>query len=146
MRALPPDTLARPIDGGWTSLRDVLFHIAAGWDGWLRDRVGADDPLDETPESMATWGDLERVRVKVRGWLRSVIEQTPDDVLQAKADPMGEGALAGTLVSVSDVLTHILMHERGHHGDVTTALSQLGATIPPMDYLVYEWFRQQRTR
>jgi uncharacterized damage-inducible protein DinB len=122
----------------------VLFHVAAGWDGWLRDRLGLDDPLDATPESLATWDDAQALRTKVRGWLRRVIDETPDNVLAAKTEPMGEGALASTLVSAADVLTHILLHERGHHGDVTTALSQLGAQIGPSDFLVYEWFRQQR--
>jgi uncharacterized damage-inducible protein DinB len=146
LKTLPPDALARPLDTGWPTLRDVLFHVAAGWDGWLRDRLGLDDPLDATPESLATWDDAQALRAKVRGWLRRVIDEAPDDVLRAKTDPMGEGALATTLVSPADVLTHILLHERGHHGDVTTALSQLGAQIGPSDFLVYEWFRQQRVK
>ena len=46
----------------------------------------------------------------------------------------------------ADILGHILLHERGHHGDVTTMLSQLGATPPNIDYLTYVFFRTRQTQ
>jgi uncharacterized damage-inducible protein DinB len=142
VRALPADAFTSTVPGsGWPSLRHALFHLAGGWDEWLRDRAGADDPLDLVPESIASWDELQGHREKVRGWLQRVLDETSDDDLSARTFETGEGA-AAIKSSVGDILTHILMHERGHHGDISTILSQLGAGSPNIDYFVYLWFQQ----
>ncbi|MEX2225861.1 MAG: DinB family protein [Dehalococcoidia bacterium] len=46
-------------------------------------------------------------------------------------------------VSKADLLAHILLHERGHHGDVTSVLAQIRADPPAVDYLVYQFFKRQ---
>jgi uncharacterized damage-inducible protein DinB len=140
LAALAPDAFTQPIpDSGWQTLAGLLFHIALGWDDWLRDRVGVDDPLDATPESITSWDDLRPHRERVRGWLRRVIDETSDHDLPERSIER-----PGTRVSVADILTHILLHERGHHGDVSTLLARLGATPPTSDYLVYVFFRNRR--
>jgi uncharacterized damage-inducible protein DinB len=139
---LPHDAFTARIPGsGWGSLRDALFHLAGGWDGWLRDRAGADDSLDLVAESIASWDDLQLHRLKVRGWLQRVLDDTSDEALRARTFETGEGA-AAIKSSVGDILTHILLHERGHHGDISTLLSQLGGAAPNVDYFVYVWFQQ----
>jgi uncharacterized damage-inducible protein DinB len=145
VRALPADALARPIPGsGWPALRNVLFHIAGGWDSWLRDRLGLEDALDVASESIRTWDQLEAHRTKVRGWLRRVIDETSDDDLAAPTDLFAAGTPAETRVSPGQILAHIILHERGHHGDVTTLLAALGATPPAVDYLTYVFFKQRK--
>jgi uncharacterized damage-inducible protein DinB len=113
------------------------------WDEWLRDRLDLADPLNATPESVASWDDLQPHRQRTRGWLRRVIDETPDDRLHERAEPMLEGTPAEMRVTRAELLSHILLHERGHHGDVTTLLSRLGATPPGIDYLTYVFFRQR---
>jgi uncharacterized damage-inducible protein DinB len=141
---LPRDALSRAVEGSeWPALRNVLFHIAGAWDGYLRDRLGLDDPLEARPEDVASWDDLQRHRDKTRAWLRRVIDETSDAEMLSD-EPMGEGRLADVRVTLWEVLSHILLHERGHHGDVTTLLSQLGATPPPVDYLTYVFFKKRR--
>jgi uncharacterized damage-inducible protein DinB len=142
---LPADALSRPVEGSeWPALRNALFHIACAWDGWLRDRLGADDPLDATPDDISSWEDLQLHRDRTRDWLRRVIDETPDDALAAETEVMFAGTAPEMNVSVGAVLTHILLHERGHHGDVTTLFSQLGATPPGIDYLTYLFFKKRR--
>lgn len=144
LATLPPDVLSQPIpDAGWPALRDVFFHIALAWDGWLRDYLGIDDPLDATPESLSSWDDVQVHREKIRGWLRRLIDDTSEDDLHARTLTVGEGPTAMP-ASVADVAMHLLLHERGHHGDVTTLLAQLGVPPPPTDYLVYRFFKQRR--
>lgn len=141
IRALPPDALTRPLDGsGWTDLRHALFHVAAGWDSWLRDRCADDNPLAEKPGDMTKWADIEAIRDRTRGWLHRVIDETPDADLNARTTSVLDRARTPMPASVADVLAHILLHERGHHGDVTTLLVRLGASPAGTDYLVYRWF------
>jgi uncharacterized damage-inducible protein DinB len=147
LRRLPSDAIARPVPGSdWPALRNVLFHAATSWDNWLRDRLGYDDPLDATSETVTSWDELKEHRERTRGWLRRVIDETPEDALQAVEQPMWQGTAAEMTVSVADILGHILLHERGHHGDVTTMLSQLGATPPSVDYLTYVFFKQRKAQ
>jgi uncharacterized damage-inducible protein DinB len=43
----------------------------------------------------------------------------------------------------TDVLAHLLLHERGHHGDISTLFSSMGVEMPSMDYGVYLYFKRQ---
>ena len=142
VRGLPSSALAQPVPGsGWPALRNVLFHIAGGWDGWLRDRLGLDDLLDAQVEGIETWEQLQAMRQKTRGWLRRVLDETPDAELPA-AVPL-EGSRVEMRASPADIIAHILLHERGHHGDVSTLLAALGAEPPSIDYLAYMFFQQR---
>jgi uncharacterized damage-inducible protein DinB len=139
VRALSPDALTHPLEhSGWATLREPLFHIAAGWDGWLCERAG-ESFTEPHPENVHTWSDLNDVRDRTRAWLRRVIDDTPDADLHVRR-PGTIGADSEMPASVADVLTHILLHERGHHGDVTTIFARLGAEPAAVDYLVYRWF------
>jgi uncharacterized damage-inducible protein DinB len=138
MQQLPPDAFVRTIEGsGWTSLKQPLFHIAAGWDEWICELTGAEPQTIECAD-VATWEELKAIRSKMRPLLLRIIEETPDEELHSTTDATVGGR------SRSDIIAHILLHERGHHGDVTTLLSALGAEVPMSDYLVYAWFRDRQ--
>ena len=146
VRALPPGALTRPIDGsGWGELRTPLFHVASAWDEWLRERTGVADALSETPEPMTSWGEIDAVRQRNRAWLRRILDETPDETFDAE-ETVWQGTPAEMRASVAQVVAHILLHERGHHGDISTLIAQLGGTPPAVDYLVYRWFRQRAAR
>jgi uncharacterized damage-inducible protein DinB len=136
----------RPLTPGWPSLRDVLFHLAGGWDWWLRDQLELGDPLDLTPNELSSWDDLQPHRLKVRAWMRRVIDESTDADLARPTARVWEDSPASMMVSKAEVLSHILLHERGHHGDVSNALSQLGAAVPEVDYLVYLFFKRRKPR
>jgi uncharacterized damage-inducible protein DinB len=51
-----------------------------------------------------------------------------------------------TLATKGEIFAHILLHERGHHGDVATLLSSLGVTPPDIDYMTYLWFQQRKKK
>lgn len=142
---LPPETLTRPLeDAAWPDIAHLLFHLAAAWDDFLRDSLGLADEIDWTAGSVETWADLQQVRDRVRGWLRRLIDETPDEQLHAPRTHE-RWANASMSASLAEVLAHILLHERGHHGDVATALTRLGARAPDVDYLVYVWFRNRHS-
>jgi uncharacterized damage-inducible protein DinB len=139
VRALPAGAFTEAVGGsGWPALRDALFHIATAWDEWVCEQTGvAFEPRER--DTVTTWEELDAVRTPLRASLRGIIDDTPDDRMSATVPgiPGGPGRAPG------DVIAHILLHERGHHGDVTTLLSALGAEPPLMDYLVYVFFRDR---
>lgn len=49
----------------------------------------------------------------------------------------------GMQVSVAEVLAHILLYERSHHGDINALLERAGAELRASDYLVYVYFRDR---
>ena len=144
VRGLPAGALTQPVEGsGWPALRDVLFHVAGGWDGWLRDQAGSTAPLDEGAESATSWEYLNGYRERVRGWMRRILDETSDIDLHRRNLPEFNGAM---MVTKAEILGHILLHERGHHGDITTLVSTLGGTPPPIDYLTYVFFKQRASK
>jgi uncharacterized damage-inducible protein DinB len=143
VRHLPEDAFCRAVDGsGWPSLRDALFHIASAWDGWIVEASGSPHAIVERSD-ITSWDDVERCRAAMRGRLESVIDRTPDDRLYAPSWPIvpaGEPEM-----SPAHAIAHILLHERGHHGDVSTLLSALGAPVPGIDYMTYVFFRNRKS-
>ena len=81
---------------------------------------------------------------RVRELMRRALGETSDDDLRAPTIRMWEGTPAEQMVSPAHVLGHILLHERGHHGDISTVFSQLGAEPPNVDYLVYRFFQSRK--
>jgi uncharacterized damage-inducible protein DinB len=49
-------------------------------------------------------------------------------------------------MSVADILAHLLLHERGHHGDLSTLFYHFGAELPSMDYRVYLHLKRSAKR
>jgi uncharacterized damage-inducible protein DinB len=47
-------------------------------------------------------------------------------------------------LSPADIMTHILLHERGHHGDIGTLFHAAGAPLPDIDYMTYVFFRNRK--
>jgi uncharacterized damage-inducible protein DinB len=138
---LPADALMRSVEGsGWPALRDALFHIASAWDGWLRDEIGATGELDEDPSKATSLEYIAACRARTRAWMRRALDAASDEDLQRR-DVVAFAD--GTLATKAEIFAHILLHERGHHGDVSTLLSALGVTPPGIDYTTYVWFKQR---
>jgi uncharacterized damage-inducible protein DinB len=129
--------LTQPVEGsGWPSLKNALFHIVAAWDGWICEQTGTAFE-DVGPEEITTWDELDAMRSNLRPLLRRIIDETPDERFEAS-----QGEVRGRPgASPRDIVAHILLHERAHHGDVSTLFSALDLTLPPSDYLVFVFAR-----
>jgi uncharacterized damage-inducible protein DinB len=141
VRSLAPGDLTRPVEGsGWPALRNALFHIASAWDGWMCEQSGV--ALEEIEAVDAPdWAALDAVRRKNRGMLEAIIAR-PDAELNERIHAIvADGAPEMTR---GEIIVHILLHERGHHGDVSTLLSALGAEPPNIDYMTYVFFRNRK--
>jgi uncharacterized damage-inducible protein DinB len=64
------------------------------------------------------------LRGQIAGWSDEELSETHD--VNIYGEPIR--------YSRSELIVHLLLHERGHHGDVTTLFWQLGIDAPQLEY------------
>ncbi|HSP54928.1 MAG TPA: DinB family protein [Dehalococcoidia bacterium] len=129
------DVLTSPAGGsGWPALRDCLGHIVLAYQRWCsglpQRKTLAMDRFD--PASINTFEELNGYRSAARAELRSFLDSVSDKELMKVQDFDIDGDTIR--YSCAELLTHLLLHERGHHGDVTTLFYQMGLETPMLEY------------
>jgi uncharacterized damage-inducible protein DinB len=129
------EILARPAPGsGWPALRNCLGHIILGYERWLPAIIELKSmPVPDLAEDdFRTWAALEAHRQKVRDKLISFLRGCSGEELNEVCNVDVDGAPIP--YSRAELITHLLLHERGHHGDVITLFYQLGMETPMLEY------------
>ena len=129
------NVLTRPAAGsGWPALRDCLGHIVLAYQRWCsglpQRKTLSMDRFD--PASISTFEELAGYRSSARADLQSFLDSLSDDELVKVQDFDIDGDTIR--YSCAELLTHLLLHERGHHGDVTTLFYQMGLETPMLEY------------
>jgi uncharacterized damage-inducible protein DinB len=138
---LPPEQFGAQVAGsGWPALSDCVEHFTAAYDGWLNDdwawnlgeshypRDGEDYP--GTPE-LKVWAGMKEYRAKVRGQCREVLDRDDGWLFTKVGRDYGDGV---EVWSPADTVGNLLLHERGHHGDLNTLFHQLDVRSYIIDY------------
>jgi uncharacterized damage-inducible protein DinB len=111
---------------GWPALRNCLGHIIVAYDRWVPAivdlRAGALPDLAD--RDFNTWRQVQAQCSRIRQALRDGIERYSEDELHRLHDVNVDGS--PVRYSRAELILHLLLHERGHHGDVTTLFWQLG--------------------
>lgn len=132
---LGDDALVKPVPGsGWPAPRDALTHINWAYERWLADPNGTTDAPRDV-ESVRSWDDIERYRRKVRSHCREYLDSLSDSELATPRQMNIDGDILA--FSPADILVHVLLHERQHHGDINTLLYQMGVEAPIVEYRFY---------
>jgi uncharacterized damage-inducible protein DinB len=130
IRHLGGATLTKPAPGsGWPALRDALVHINWAYVRWLADSNGTSTI---PPEEISSWDELEDYRRRVRGRFREFLDALSDSELSTSRDMNIDGKMIP--YSPAEIFTHVLLHERAHHGDLNTLLYQLGHEPVMVEY------------
>jgi uncharacterized damage-inducible protein DinB len=142
MEKLTQEQYADPVPGsGWPSVRRAVLHILNAYDGWLNeDKWGLG--LHETPfPDVESWDDLyakvpnweaiQPCRDSLRATFRKALDVSDEELFTKKTWELEFGPEE---LSRADVLTNLLLHERGHHGDLSTLFHQLGIRSLFVDY------------
>jgi uncharacterized damage-inducible protein DinB len=82
--------------------------------------------------SVDDWSVLADYREQVTGRFREVLAGLTDEELFLRRNVEFEDGFR--VCSWGELAANILLHERGHHGDITTLLYQLGIEPPRLDY------------
>ncbi len=111
---------------GWPALRNCLGHMVLAYERWLPAIIELrSHPLPPLAEGdFLTWAQVDAHRQRVRDELRRHLDRWDEGELGLlhEVDVDGEAIR----YSRAELVLHLLLHERGHHGDVTTLLWQLG--------------------
>ena len=135
IRALGGQALTTPVPGsGWPSFRDALAHLNFGYDRWLANPNGT-SPGEADIQSVLTWDRLEADRKRVRDRCREYLDSLSDAELMAPREMNIDGEMLS--FSPAEIFVHVLLHECGHHGDISTLLYQVGVEPPVMAYRFY---------
>lgn len=121
------DTLRAVAPGsGWPALRNCLAHIVLAYDRWVPAIVDLEsrDLPDLAPDDFLTWAQIDAHRRRTRDALQSHLQAWTDADLSEPHEVRVDGE--PLQYSRAELITHLLLHERGHHGDVTTLFWQLG--------------------
>jgi len=138
---LEPGAYARPVPGsGWPSIAACLTHFVASYDGWLNMEwggieIGAMSYPAEYPEPVNDWEQMRAYYRRVRTSFESALA-LPDDRLSPKKryemDDVAED------MSPADILANLVIHERGHHGDLNTLFHQLNIRSFIVDFRYFK--------
>ncbi len=136
---LSEEKFLRPMGNSFSSVRDTLAHLIVAewvwlerWKGHSPNREEAKAFAAETFPTLAVieqrWRDNEQ---GVRDYLKNL---APETLLQ----PLNYTNIAGErwTYPLWQTLVHVVNHQTYHRGQVTTMLRQLGASAPPVDFLV----------
>lgn len=121
------EVLLRPApNSGWPTLRNCLGHMVVAYGRWspaiIDRKTGELPPIREG--DFLTWKSLDEAHSAARRQLRERVERWSEPELRDLADVEVYGETIR--YSRSELIVHMLLHERGHHGDVTTLFWQLG--------------------
>jgi len=136
IRPLGDGRLCEPVTGsGWPALRDAFMHINWAYERWLSDPHRVTDHVSFEIESVRSWDDIETYRQQVRGRCRESI----DSISDGEVSTLHEIDIDGEIhtFSSADIIAHVLLHEREHHGDISTLLFQMGIEPPIVEYRFY---------
>lgn len=135
----PSAVYAKPVEGsGWPSLAGCVTHFVAAYDGWLNMPWGGVEVGKMTypaawPAPVEDWTEMKAYRLRCRQAFSSALD-VPDEALYAKRRyDLGDGP-DPEMLSRADILANLVVHERGHHGDLNTLFHQLGIRSYFIDY------------
>ena len=137
------EILARPAPGsGWPALRHCLGHMVLAYERWLPAIIeGKSRPIPDVGEDdFRTWASLAAHRRRVRETFQAHLHGWSDPEIHEVGAVDVDGS--PIMYSRAELMAHLLLHERGHHGDVTTLFYQLGLEVPTIEYR----FHLQRER
>ena len=131
-----------PVPGsGWPSVRRAILHILQAYDGWINEDkwgLGLGESMfpdveswDELYARVPTWKEAQAYRDATRSSFRKVFEVSDEELFKKRTWELEFGPEE---LSPADVLTNLLLHERGHHGDLSTLFHQLGIKSYFIDY------------
>ncbi|QJC50903.1 damage-inducible protein DinB [Paenibacillus albicereus] len=134
LEKLPAGTLTQEVQLGFSSLAEVLGHLAAAEEIWLARLKGEPSP-SLTPRPFQT---VEQARLTFDGIfmaMRQYLDMNPDSetVLTYRN-------LAGKefQCTIADIVQHVLYHGAYHRGNISTILRSLGHRGVGTDYFLFK--------
>jgi len=139
--AMGDELLTKPAPGsGWPALSNCLSHMIVGYQVWLETIDGKPRVQGDAMAAVESWSELAALAKRVRERFRGKLTALNDEELHSDIEVMVYGErLKYTPV---ELLGNLVLHERGHHGDVNTLLYQLD--LPELGVPDYRWLVNEK--
>jgi len=118
------------------SVRDTLAHILAAEWIWLERWKGTSPPSLLNPTDFPSVESLETRWRQVEADYAAFVGTLTDESLGAQITYTNTKGEQWTY-PLGQMLQHVMNHSTYHRGQVTTMLRQLGASVNPVDLLVF---------
>jgi len=147
LQSVPEDVLSRPLMNGarFHSIKDLVFHIAAVEDFWIREEILREPPVRQTiPALRDTQGGPVFAGVPLETLLdywRSVEQSTLPYLATLTDDELKRIVTVhdrpGKRYTVDGLLWNVVIHEARHVAQITVLLRTQGIEPPFLDLLKY---------
>ncbi|PLT44526.1 DinB protein [Paenibacillus pasadenensis] len=133
LETLPAGTLTQEVQLGFSSLAEVLGHLAAAEEIWLARLKGEPAP-SLTPRPFQT---VEQARLAFDGVfmaMRQFLDNNPDsEEVISYRNSAGKEFQS----TIAEILQHVLYHGAYHRGNISTILRSLGHPGIGTDYILF---------
>jgi uncharacterized damage-inducible protein DinB len=127
-------TFANPVEGsGWPRLFDCVNHFSSAYDGWINGEwaLALGEIKYPGDEAASDWPTMKAYRAECREMFRGAVKIDDATLHEKREWDFGDSK---EMLSRGDILANLLIHERGHHGDLNTLFHQLGVKSYIIDY------------
>ncbi|PZD97297.1 damage-inducible protein DinB [Paenibacillus sambharensis] len=136
IKSLPNEVFCREVNLGFTSIAELISHIATADGLWLARIKG------ESPSTAVLFKDIaeasshfNQLQAQIREYLLSV-----KDVDQQITYTNTRGHECQN--SVSEIIQHIINHGTYHRGNISTILRSIGYEGVLTDYMAFLWMKE----
>jgi uncharacterized damage-inducible protein DinB len=127
------EDLIAPLGEGMRSIRDLLIHLIETEQGWIekvarvrREPESFAARMDDLDAILAHWTPLRRSTV---AYVQSL---SAEDLVELRPFPWD----ASEMVSVAEIVWHVVAHEQYHRGQIFTRLALFGQrNLPDLDLI-----------
>jgi uncharacterized damage-inducible protein DinB len=131
----PEGTFTKEAPGsGWPRLADCCFHSVSAYDGWINGEWGIGDGnyFAESEDPIESWEKFKAYRARCVEAFNTAMKASEDSFSRRRRFEIEPGVVE--MMSTGDILANLVLHERGHHGDLNTLFHQLGIRSYIIDY------------
>lgn len=135
-RPLSLDEYANPLEGGWSSIRSIMVHLAGAADIWANRLRGQSPTHRPTEKDLPTLDAVAELFDAT--YLRLQDELARRDEAQLAA-PWTYHALDGSprTIPLWTVFHHVVNHGSYHRGQLANRLARRGLAVPAMDLVIW---------
>ncbi len=137
LKEVAPEAFTREFTAiGHGSLRETLLHCAGVEEEWVtvdaqkREMDWSQYESEHYPTPDSIFDKWDEVRQRTLAFVAALGPAG----LEGKVE-ITDGVASRGWFSIEDILIHVLLHEIGHRGDVTTLMSAIGVPVPGFDHI-----------
>jgi len=133
---LTPQQFTQPVGGMYSSVRDVLVHLASAQWGWLSQCGGPQRGPALSPPDFPTAASVRDVSSRIRGYMSEFLSTLEGADLDRIIDCRNRNGEIHPM-ALGELARHSIIHGVHHRGQIALMLQLLGYDPGNFDILLY---------